>query len=273
MKLPDLILNDGRAIPRLGFGTWKISNDDAAATVRIAIETGYRSIDTAAMYGNEEGVGEGIASSGVPRDEIFVTTKLWNDDQGYDQALRACDASLKRLGLESVDLYLIHWPSPAANRYVETWKALVRLRQEGRARSIGVSNFHRPHLERIIGETGVVPAVDQIELHPFLQQRELRSFLGEQGIATESWSPLARARHLDDEVITDLAKEHGKTPAQVVIRWHLDSGLLVIPKSSHEARIRENFDVFDFQLDADELSRIAGLDQGLRTGLDPDSFG
>jgi len=273
MSVHELELHDGRKIPRLGFGTWKIPNEEAAAVVRTAIEVGYRSIDTAEMYGNEEGGGEGIRASGLDRDEIFVTTKLMNDRQGFDEALRAFDESLERLGLEEVDLYLIHWPRPKTNLYVETWKAFVRLHQEGRARSIGVSNFHESHLERIIGETGVVPVIDQVELHPFLQQRQLRAYLDEKGIATESWSPLARARHLDDPVLQELAKKHGKTPAQVVIRWHLDSGLVVIPKSIHPDRIRENFDVFDFKLDAEDMARIGTLDQGLRTGADPDQWG
>lgn len=270
MDVPDRALNDGHEIPMVGFGTWRISNHDAASIVRTAIATGYRSIDTAAIYGNEEGVGEGIASCGLPRDELFVTTKVWNDRQGYDEALRAFDESLRRLGLEQVDLYLIHWPAPKTNRYVETWKALVRIRDEGRARSIGVSNFHRPHLERILDATGVVPAVNQIELHPFFQQRELVSFLNEKGIAVEAWSPLARAKRLADPTLVAIAKKHGKTPAQVVLRWHLDSGYVAIPKSSHEARIRENFAIFDFGLDAEDMERIAKLDEGLRTGLNPD---
>lgn len=273
MPTPTLTLNDGRFIPRLGFGTWQIPNDDTAALVRAAVGAGYRSIDTAAVYGNEEGVGDGIATCDVARDELFITTKVWNDRHGYDETLRAFDESLERLKLDAVDLFLIHWPAPATNRYVDTWKALARLRQDGRARSIGVSNFHKPHLQRVLDETGVVPAVNQIELHPFLQQRELRAFHDANGIVTESWSPLARAHHLDNPVFVELAKKHGKTAAQVVLRWHLDSGLVAIPKSTHEARIRENFDIFDFRLDADDIARIATLDEGLRTtGLHPDEI-
>jgi len=270
MSVPSRTMNDGRRIPMVGFGTWKIHNDKAASLVRAAIAAGYRWIDTAAIYANERGVGEGIATCGVPRDEIFVTTKLWNDRQGYDSALKAFDESLRRLGLDSVDLYLIHWPAPKTNKFVESWKALIRIRDEGRARSIGVSNFHRPHLERIIGETGVVPAVNQIELHPFFQQRELRAYLDEKEIAVESWSPLAKARRLEDPTLVSIAKKHGKTPAQVVLRWHLDSGLIAIPKTTHEARIRENLAIFDFRLDEDDMRAIAGLDEGLRTGLNPD---
>ncbi|WP_050726309.1 aldo/keto reductase [Vulgatibacter incomptus] len=272
MTRPSLTLNDGRTMPRVGFGTWRISNDQAASIVRTAISAGYRSIDTAAVYANEEGVGEAVATCGLPRDELFVTTKVWNDRQGYDTTLRAFDESLARLKLEAVDLYLIHWPAPATNRYVETWKALIQLRQEGRARSIGVSNFNRPHLERILDATGVVPAVNQIELHPFLQQRELRAFHADKGIATESWSPLARAHRLDNPVLVDLAKKHGKTPAQVVLRWHLDSGLVAIPKSAHETRIRENLDLFDFRLDDEDMARMETLDEGGRTGMDPNAF-
>lgn len=272
MKIPDRSLNDGRTIPMVGFGTWKIRNDDAASVVRTAIAAGYRSIDTAAIYANESGVGDGIATCGVPRDELFVTTKVWNDRQGFDETLRAFDDSLRKLRLDAVDLYLIHWPAPATNKFVDTWRALIRLRDEGRARSIGVSNFHRPHLERILVETGVVPAVNQIELHPFLQQRDLRAFLDEKGIAVESWSPLAKAKRLDDPTLVAIAKKHGKTSAQVVLRWHLDSGLVAIPKSTHEDRIRENLAIFDFRLDEHDLKEIASLDRQERTGMNPDEF-
>lgn len=265
-------LNDGRSIPTLGFGTWKISDGEAARLVRFAIESGYRLIDTAALYDNERGVGEGVRTSGVPREELFVTTKLWNDRHRYDDALRAFDESMEKLGLDYVDLYMVHWPAPAAGRFVEAWKALVRIHQEGRARSIGVCNFHEQYLERIIDETGVVPTVNQIELHPFFQQRELRAFHEARGIATESWSPLARAQYLDEPTLHALAKKHGKTPAQIVLRWHLDSGLIAIPKSAHEGRIQENFDVFDFQLDEDDMQKIGALDRGMRTGIDPEAF-
>lgn len=268
---PTIRLNDGRDIPQLGLGVWQTPQDEAATVVGTAIKAGYRSVDTAAIYGNERGVGEGIASAGVPRSELFITTKLWNDKQGFDSALTALDNSLKRLGLDYVDLYLIHWPAPKQDRYVESWRALVRLREEGRAKSIGVSNFQPEHLERIIGETGVAPAVNQIELHPRFQQQTLRAVHAERGIATESWSPLGQGRLLADPAIEELARKHGKTPAQVIIRWHLDSGLIVIPKSVTPSRIRENLDVFGFQLDAGDLARIAELDSADgRIGPHPD---
>ncbi len=263
-------LNDGRAMPQLGLGVWQTPQDVAAQVVRTAIEAGYRAVDTAAIYGNERGVGEGLRAGGVGRDALFVTTKVWNDNQGFDATLTAFDKSLGRLGLETVDLYLIHWPAPAKGLYVETWKALVRLKEEGRAKSIGVSNFQPEHLQRIIDETGVVPAVNQVELHPSFQQRPLREFHAKHGIHTESWSPLGQGKQLDDPVVAEIAAKHGRTAAQVVIRWHLDCGLIVIPKSVTPSRIVENFQVFDFKLDAGDLEKLAGLDKPAgRIGPDP----
>lgn len=269
---PTLTLNDGHPIPQLGLGVWQVPDADAVQAVTEALTVGYRSVDTAAIYGNEAGVGQAIRDSGVPRGEIYVTTKVWNSDQGYDETQRALDVSLQKLGLDYVDLYLIHWPSPAQDKYLDTWRALVAIRESGRARSIGVSNFHRPHLQRVIDETGVVPAVNQIELHPFFQQHDLRAFHAQHGIATESWSPLAQGRIVDDAVIAEIARKHGKSAAQVVIRWHLDSGLVVIPKSVTPSRIRENAEVFDFRLDAEDMAKLAALDAGRRLGPNPESF-
>jgi len=271
---PTITLNDGRAMPRLGLGVWQSPRDVTAQAVRAALEAGYRSVDTAAIYRNEAEVGEGVRASALDRAEVFVTTKLWNDDQGHDAALRALDASLKRLGTDYVDLYLIHWPAPGQDRYAETWKALVRVRDEGRARSIGVSNFAAPHLERIIGETGQAPAVNQIELHPRFQQTDLRAAHQRLGVATESWSPLGQGALLTDPVVARIAAKHGKTPAQAIIRWHLDLGLIVIPKSVTPARIAQNFDVFDFRLDAQDLADMAALDDpDGRIGPNPMLFG
>ncbi|WP_300573878.1 aldo/keto reductase [Phenylobacterium sp.] len=269
-----LTLNDGRALPQVGLGVWRTPANDAAIVVRTALEAGYRAVDTAAIYGNEAGVGEGIRASGLPRDEVFVTTKLWNESQGYDRALRAFDKSLERLGLDHVDLYLIHWPCPQQELYLESWKALIRLREDGRARSIGVSNFAPEHLDRIIQETGVVPAVNQIELHPRFQQASLRSANAAVGVLTESWSPLGQGQILEDPVIASLAAKHGVTPAQIVIRWHVQLGLIVIPKSVTPARIVQNLDVFDFALGADDMAAMAGLESSDgRIGPDPASFG
>ncbi len=273
--VPDLTFNDGRTIPQLGLGVWQVADDIAADVVKTAIDTGYRHVDTARIYGNEVGVGRGIVASGVDREELFVTTKLWNSDQGRDSARAALEASLGRLGLDAVDLYLIHWPSPAQDRFAETWTTLVELRDEGLARSIGVSNFHAPHLERIVDATGVVPAINQVELHPYFQQRELRETHARLGIATQAWSPLGQGGELlADPVVTGIAAELGDvTPAQVVLRWHLQRGLVTIPKSQHAGRIAENFDVFGFELDDAQLSRIDGLDRGTagRIGPNPET--
>jgi len=267
-------LNDGNAMPQLGFGVWRVTNEQAESVVAEAVRAGYRSIDTASIYGNEEGVGHAIRASSVPREELFITTKVWNDRQGYDSTLRAFDESLSRLGLDFVDLYLIHWPVAGSEAYRDTWRALVRLQQEGRARSIGVSNFMVEHLQRVIDETGVTPAVNQIELHPGFQQKELRAFHARHGIATESWGPLGQGTLLDNQEITALARKHGRTPAQIILRWHMDCGLIAIPKSVTPSRIRENLDVFGFRLDADDMRIIEGLDHASgRVGPDPAVFG
>jgi 2,5-diketo-D-gluconate reductase A len=267
---PIVTLNDGRAMPQFGLGVWQTPNDVVGDVVRNAIEAGYRLVDTAAIYENETGVGEGLRSAGVRRENIFLTTKLWNAAQGFEATLRAFDDSLERLGVDYVDLYLIHWPAPRRDLYVDTWRAFVRLKQEGRARSIGVSNFCAEHLERLIGETGVVPALNQIELHPRFQQRSLRAANAGHGIVTQAWSPLGRGRLLDDPTIAAIAAKHRRTPAQVIIRWHLDNGLSVIPKSVTPSRIRENVDVFGFALDGDDVAAIARLDSpDGRIGPDP----
>ncbi|HEV8556725.1 MAG TPA: aldo/keto reductase [Actinophytocola sp.] len=270
--VPSVTLNDGARLPQLGLGVWQVPNETVASVVHTAIAAGYRSIDTAALYRNESGVGDAVADAAVPRAELFVTTKLWNSDQGYDAALRAFDESLRRLRLDYLDLYLIHWPTPQRPRYVETWKAFEKLRADGRARSIGVSNFHISHLRRLLDQTDVVPAVNQIELHPNLPQDELRAFHARHGIVTQAWSPLARGKLLRDPTITGLAQKYDRTPAQIVLRWHLEQGVVPIPKSVTPSRIRENIDVFDFELAPDDLATLAELNTGRRTGLDPDTF-
>jgi 2,5-diketo-D-gluconate reductase A len=265
--------NDGHTMPQLGFGLWQVSNSQAADVTAQAIRAGYRMVDSAAAYGNEAGVGEAFRASGLARDEIFVTTKLANPDHGYDEALRAFDESLDRLGFDYVDLYLIHWPRPWEDRYVQTWRAFQRIKEEGRARSIGVSNFTVEHLQRLIDETGVVPVLNQIELHPRFQQRDMREFHQKHGIVTQSWSPLGRGHLNENETIADLAAKYGKSWAQIVIRWHIDSGLAVIPKSVTPERIRENIDIFDFKLSPDDLARIDELDRSEgRIGAHPDQF-
>ncbi|GGY50588.1 aldo/keto reductase [Streptomyces omiyaensis] len=270
--VPTVTLNNGVEMPQLGFGVFQVPDDATTAAVTAALEAGYRSIDTAAVYGNEAGVGRALAASGIAREELFVTTKLWNADQGYDATLRAFDAGLAELGLDYVDLYLIHWPTPARDLYRDSWRALERLADEGRIRAAGVSNFQPEHLRRLLDGATLTPVVNQIELHPALQQSELRAFHGEHGIATEAWSPLAQGAVLDDPVIAAIAAAHGKSPAQVVLRWHLQLGNVVIPKSVTPARIRANLDVFDFALTDGEMTAIAGLDRGLRTGPHPDEL-
>lgn len=272
-SIPRLTLNDGRAFPQLGLGVWQASNQEVAQAIDVALKAGYRAIDTAAIYENEEGVGRGIAAAQQARDTLFITTKLWNADQGRDATLKAFDKSLARLGLDYVDLYLIHWPVPGKDRYVETWRALVELREQGRVRSIGVSNFTAQQLRRIIDESGVVPAVNQIELHPLMQQQALRRFHVEHGIVTESWSPLSRGQALDDATLKDLAQRYGKTPAQIVLRWHIQNGLMVIPKSVTPARIRENANIFDFALDETAMQAISRMNRDARIGPDPETFG
>ncbi|GHG30483.1 oxidoreductase [Streptomyces hydrogenans] len=272
-KVPSVILNNGVEMPQLGFGVWQVPDDEAAKAVATALEAGYRSIDTAAIYENERGTGEAVAASGIPREELFVTTKLWNSEQGYDSTLRAFDASLERLGLDHVDLYLIHWPVPAKDAYVDTYRALEKIHAEGRARAIGVSNFLPEHLERLTAETGVVPAVNQIELHPQLAQAESRALHARLGIATEAWSPLGQGRGLlDVPALVAVARKHGRTPAQAVLRWHLQLGNVVIPKSVTPSRIQENIDVFDFELDPEDMAAIAALDEGGRLGPNPAEF-
>jgi 2,5-diketo-D-gluconate reductase A len=270
--IPYLDLDDGNQIPQLGLGVFKVSAEETARTVGHALQTGYRHIDIAAAYGNEAEVGEAIARSGIDREELFVTTKLRNRDQGRDNALRAFERSLGKLGGHYVDLYLIHWPAPAKGLYAETWEALTELHAGGRVRSIGVSNFRIEDLERIIDPTGVVPAVNQIELHPRLQQDELRRFHQERGILTEAWSPLSRGQFLDDPAIAEIASAHNRTGAQIVLRWHIQLGNVVIPKSVTPSRIEANFQVFDFELSDDEMGAIATLDSGERTGPDPATF-
>lgn len=273
MNKPALVtLSDGHLMPQLGLGVWKAGNDVVGSAVQTALETGYRLIDTAAIYQNEEGVGEGLKATTVPRDELFITTKLWNSDQQH--AGKALEASLKKLQLDYVDLYLIHWPAPAENHYVSAWEQLIELQKSGLTRSIGVCNFDIGHLQRIIHKTGVAPVLNQIELHPLLQQRELQAWNATHSIHTESWSPLAQGGDgvFDTDVIQALAAKYQKTPAQIVIRWHLDRGLIVIPKSVTPSRIQENFDVFDFRLEKEELSQIQSLDSGTRLGPAPKEF-
>ncbi|MBA1158502.1 aldo/keto reductase [Microvirga mediterraneensis] len=272
--IPTVRLNDGNAMPQLGYGVWRVSNEEAASVVGEAIRAGYRSIDTATIYGNEEGVGQAIEAAPVSREELFITTKVWNDRHGYDNTLRAFDESLARLRLDHVDLYLIHWPVAGSEAYLDTWRALIQLKQDGRAKSIGVSNFMVPHLQRLIGETGVTPSVNQIELHPGFQQRELREFHAANGIATEAWSPLGQGTLLENEDLVALARKFNKTPAQIILRWHLDNGFIAIPKSVTPSRIRENLDIFDFVMDAEDVRTIVRLDDANgRVGPDPAVFG
>ncbi|MCB5362708.1 aldo/keto reductase [Pusillimonas sp. CC-YST705] len=271
-------LHDGHSVPRLGFGVWQIENDIVADVVRTAIETGYRLIDTAAIYGNEEGVGQGLRDSGIDRKDLFVTTKVWNDSHGYDATMKAFEDSMAKLQLEYIDLYLIHWPAPKIGLYHETWKAMIQLRDEGRIRSIGVSNFNTSHIQRLLDETGVLPVLNQIELNPRFQQPELREYHAEKGIITESWSPLGHGQADHDQlwenpILQAIAVKHQRTIAQIILRWHLQLNNMVISKSVNPHRIRENFAVFDFMLDNDDMANIATLHDGeARRGPDPERF-
>jgi len=270
--VPSLSLHDGVEIPQLGFGVFQVPPEDTQEIVEEALAIGYRHIDTAAAYRNERGVGAAIAASGIPREEIFVTTKLWNSQQGYDSTLGAFRKSLDRLGLDHVDLYLIHWPVPTEGRALDTWRAFERIHEEGGARTIGVSNFRVEDLEMLEREAELRPTVNQIELHPHLQQAELRAWHEEHGIATESWSPLAQGDLLVNETISAVASRHERTPAQVILRWHLQLGNVVIPKSATPKRIRENFELFDFELSDEDMTEIAALDVGQRIGPEPSTF-
>lgn len=264
-------LHDGNRIPAIGFGTWPMDDEQARAAVRTALHDGYRLVDTAAAYGNERGVGLALRDAGVAREDIILTTKLAGRDQAFDGTLRAVEASLSRLGTDYIDLYLIHWPLPRANRYVDSWKAMLRLQAEGRIRSVGVSNFEPAHVERLHAETGVLPAVNQVELHPAFQQRALREWMAQHHIQVESWSPLGRGDGLGGPVLQSIAGKHRRQPAQVVLRWHLQLGLVPIPKSQDPARIAQNIALWDFTLDADDMAAIAALDSGTRQGGDPNT--
>jgi 2,5-diketo-D-gluconate reductase A len=270
--LPNITLHDGVEIPQLGFGVFQIPPEETQRAVELALEAGYRHIDTASAYRNEKAVGAALAASGLPREEYFVTTKLWNSQQGHDSTLAAFEASLERLGLDHVDLYLIHWPAPTLGRFVDTWRAFEQIHREEAARTIGVSNFRIDDLRLLEQETEVLPTVNQVELHPRLQQPDLRAWHAEHGIVTEAWSPLAQGELLDNETIVAVAEEHGKTAAQVILRWHLQLGNVVIPKSVTPERIHENIALFDFELSDEEMATIGDLDSGSRIGPDPATF-
>lgn len=266
-------LNNGLKMPQLGFGVWQVEDEQATAAVAKAIEVGYTSIDTAMIYKNEQGVGKAIAQSPVPREELFITTKVWNSDQGYENTLRAFDESLERLGLEYIDLYLIHWPTPQYDQYVDTYKAMEKLYREGRTKAIGVCNFDIEHLERLFNECEVKPVLNQIECHPYLAQNELKEFCAKHDIFVEAWSPLEQGGNvLKEEAVVTIAEAHGKTPAQVVLRWHLQNNSIVIPKSVTPSRIEENFNVFDFELSESDMAEINKLDRNQRKGPKPSEF-
>jgi 2,5-diketo-D-gluconate reductase A len=271
--VPNVRLSDGVEIPQVGFGVFQIPSDDTQRAVEAALEAGYRHVDTAAAYRNERGVAAAIAASGLRREEIFITTKLWNTEQGFDSTLAAFDRSIEALDTAHVDLYLIHWPIPSRDLYLDTWRAFERIKAEGGARSIGVSNFRVPDLERLAREAEQMPTINQIELHPLLQQEELRAWDAAHGIVTEAWSPLAQGEILKDDTLLTIAAHHERTVAQVILRWDLQLGNVVIPKSVTPERIRANLDLFDFELSEDDLAAIARLEDGHRTGPDPETFG
>ncbi|KNA91636.1 aldo/keto reductase [Gordonia sp. w5E2] len=272
MTVPLITLNNGVEIPQLGFGVFQIEPEKTVDAVRTALDVGYRHIDTAEMYGNEKEVGEGVNGSDVPRDQVFITSKLNNGFHAYDDALKATDQTLADLGVDAVDLFLIHWPLPEVGDFVETWKALEKIYADGKARAIGVSNFQKHHLERLFAETEIVPAVNQIEVHPYLTQDDLRAFNADHGIATEAWSPIAQGDVLDDPVLKKIAEEKGKSTAQVTLRWHIQRGDIIFPKSVTRSRVEENFDLFDFELSGDDVAAIDGLNKNKRRGPDPDTF-
>jgi 2,5-diketo-D-gluconate reductase A len=272
MGAPLIALNDGNSVPQVGLGVWQTPPEDTERAVAAALAAGYRHVDTAAAYGNEEQTGRAIRESGLDRSEVFLVTKLWNSEQGYDATLAAFDASVERLGVDYLDLYLIHWPVPEKDLFVETFKAFARLREDGRVRSIGVSNFEPEHLRVLVDSTGTVPAVNQIELHPMLPQQELRDVHAQLGIATEAWSPLGQGSLLTHPTVTGVAESHGKTPAQALIRWHIQLGNIVIPKSVNPQRIESNFEVFDFELSEQDMASISSLEDGTRLGPDPKTF-
>ena len=272
MTVPLITLNNGVEIPQLGFGVFQIEPEKTVDAVRTALDVGYRHIDTAEMYGNEKQVGEGVNGSDIPRDQVFITSKLNNGFHAYDDALKATDQTLADLGVDAVDLFLIHWPLPEVGDFVETWKALEKIYADGKARAIGVSNFQKHHLERLFAETEIVPAVNQIEVHPYLTQDDLRAFNADHGIATEAWSPIAQGDVLDDPVLQKIAEEKGKSTAQVTLRWHIQRGDIIFPKSVTRSRVEENFDIFDFELSGDDVAAIDGLNKNKRRGPDPDTF-
>ncbi|QPM90010.1 aldo/keto reductase [Pseudooceanicola algae] len=270
--LSPLKFHDGHAIPRLGLGVWQVPEPEVTEIVKTAIGLGYRLIDGAKVYGNEEGMGKGIAQSGVAREDLFITSKVWNADQGYDAARRAIDGSLKRIGVDQLDLCLIHWPRPKHDLYVETWKALLAAKADGQILSAGVSNFKGPHIDRLVAETGEAPVLNQIELHPLFQQDEMRAENDRHGIVTQSWSPLGRSMTFEAPQIVAIAERTGKTPAQVILRWHLQIGVSVIPRSSNAGRLAQNFDLFDFELSAADMASLAELETGSRIAPDPDDY-